>query len=157
MTSDPRWQPGVTNHTRSQIVTRPRGITALGCLFVFGVFASGLATVSLLFPGGALEPVWRLNPRAREAFERMGPWPPLLLGAVCVACAFAAYGLFHGRPWGYRLTIVLLLVNLAGDLINAGLGIEPRAFIGIPIVAVLLAYLASRKVRAYFALAAASL
>jgi hypothetical protein len=139
-----------------QIATRPRGVTALGFFFVFGTFASGLAAISLLFPGGPLEPVWRLNPRAREAFARMGSWPPLLLGVVCVACAFAAYGLFHGRPWGYRLTIVLLLVNLAGDLVNAGLGIEPRAFIGIPVVALLLAYLASRKVRAFFAPAAAS-
>ncbi len=94
--------------------------------------------------------MWRLNPRAHEAFSHMGIWAPLLLGIVCLACAASAYGFFRGRRWGFRLGVTLLLVNLTGDLINAALGIEPRAVIGLPVVALILWYLSSRKVRDFF-------
>lgn len=94
--------------------------------------------------------MWRLNPRAHEALAGMGTWAPLLLGTVCLACAASAYGFFHGKRWGYRLGIGLLLVNLTGDLVNAALGIEPRAVIGVPIVALLLWYLSSSRVRSFF-------
>jgi len=131
-------------------MTRPAGVTALSCLFLLGVLASGLSAISLLTPGGPLEPIWRLNPRARESFARMGPWAPLLLGVVCLACAACAYGFFTGRRWGYRLGVVGLIVNCAGDIINAALGIEPRAVVGVPIVVLILWYLASRQVRGFF-------
>jgi len=130
---------------------RPPGVTALAGLFAFGTLASGLSALSLLTPGGPLEPMWRLNPRAREAFSPLGPWAPLLLGAVCLACAAAAYGFFAGRRWGFRLGVALLLTNLAGDLVNAALGVEPRAVAGVPVVAAILLYLSLRKVRAFFA------
>lgn len=131
-------------------LSRPSGVTALAGLFAFGTLASGLSLVSLLNPGGPLEPMWRLNPRAHEAFSHMGIWAPLLLGIVCLACAASAYGFFRGRRWGFRLGVTLLLVNLTGDLINAALGIEPRAVIGLPVVALILWYLSSRKVRDFF-------
>lgn len=129
---------------------RPPGVTALACLFAFGTIASGLSLVSLLNPGGPLEPIWRLNPRAHDAFSRMGIWAPLLLGIVCLACAASAYGFFRGRRWGFRLGVTLLVVNLVGDLINAALGIEPRAVVGVPIVGLILWYLSSRKVKDFF-------
>jgi hypothetical protein len=129
---------------------RPAGVTALAGLFTFGVLASGLSAVSLLTPGGPLEPMWRLNPRAREGFSHLGGWAPLLMLAVCFACAASAYGFLAGRRWGYRLGVALLLVNLAGDLANAALGIEPRAIVGVPVVAAILVYLFSRKARVFF-------
>jgi hypothetical protein len=131
-------------------VPRPPGITGLSAFFAFGTLASGLSTVSLLTPGGVLEPIWRLNPRAHEAFAGMGTWAPFLLGTVCLACAASAYGFFAGKLWGYWLGITLLVVNLTGDLINAALGIEPRAVVGVPVVALLLWYLSSSRVRTFF-------
>jgi hypothetical protein len=131
---------------------RPTGVTLLGCLFVVGTLASALSAASLLTPGGSLEPIWRLNPHAREAFARMGVWAPILLSVVCLACAAAAYGFFAGRRWGYRLGVGLLLVNLSGDLANAALGIEPRALVGLPVVVLILWYLFSRRVRGFFEL-----
>jgi hypothetical protein len=130
---------------------RPRGVTALACLFAFGTLASGLAALSLLDRGGPLEPMWRLNPRGRAGFASLGGWAFALLVPVCLACAASAYGFFRGRRWGYRLGIALLLVNLAGDLGNAVSGVEPRAWVGVPIVALLLGYLSSAKVRGFFA------
>ena len=129
---------------------RPPGITAFACFFVFGTLASGLSFISLLTPGGFLEPMWRLNPRAHEAFSHIGLWAPLLLGAVCLACGAAAFGFFTGRLWGYWLGVALIVANLAGDLVNAAFGIEARALYGVPIVALLLWYLASRRVSVYF-------
>jgi hypothetical protein len=131
---------------------RPAGVTALACLFALGTLASGLSMISLLTPGGALEPIWKLNPHARESFARMGAWAPLLLGVVCLACVASAYGFVAGRRWGYQLGVGGLLVNLAGDVINAALGIEPRALVGVPVVALILWYLFSRQVRDYFGL-----
>jgi hypothetical protein len=122
----------------------------LAAFFAFGTLASGVSVVSLLTPGGPLDPVWRLNPRAHHAFSSMGIWAPLLLGAVCVACAASAYGFFRGESWGYRLGIAVLLVNLAGDIINSAIGVEPRAVIGVPVVALLLWYLSSTRVRLFF-------
>ena len=98
--------------------------------------------------------MWRLNPRAHEAFSHMGAWALPLLGTVCVACTASAYGFFFGRRWGYWLGIAGLLINATGDLFNAVLGIEPRAVVGIPVVAVILWYLARPKVRAFFGVAA---
>lgn len=129
---------------------RPIGVTGLGLFFLFGTLASGLSVISLLTPQGPLEIIWRLNPRAQAAFSEMGIGAPILLAAVCAACAASAYGFFKGRRWGYRLGIALLLVNLAGNLINGVLGIEPRAWIGVPIVGLLLWYLSSRRVREFF-------
>jgi hypothetical protein len=131
-------------------VARPRGVSALAIFFGVGALISFASGVSLLFPGSPLEPMWKLNPRAREAFDRMDPGGVLLLAAVCVACASAALGLWSGRLWGYRLAVVLLTVNLLGDLANVLLGVEPRALVGVPIVAALLFFLASARVRSYF-------
>ena len=96
--------------------------------------------------------MWKLNPRARESFSRMGTWALLLLGVVCLACAACARGFFAGKRWGYRLGVAGLLINLVGDVVNAALGIEPRAVVGVPVVALILWYLTSRQVRGFFGL-----
>ena len=120
-------------------------------MFLFaGAFLSGVCVISLLQPGGFLDPIWQLNPRARVAFGSMGPWAPLLLGPVSLACLLAAVGLWRGRRWGHRLAFGILTVNLFGDIINAVTGIEPRAAVGVPIVVAILWYLCQANVRTYF-------
>jgi hypothetical protein len=129
---------------------RPAGVTALSAFFVFGALMSLVSGLALLFPGSVLEAMWRLNPRAREGLGRLGPWGIVLMLSVSVACAFAAVGLRRGVAWGRRLAIGILLVNLAGDGLSALSGIEPRAAIGLPIGAGLVAYLRTRRVREFF-------
>jgi hypothetical protein len=129
---------------------RPGGIAALSVFFGAGAAISLTSAVSLLFPGGFLEPMWRLNPRAHAAFGGMGPWAPALLAGVGAACASAALGLWRGERWGHRLAIVLIAVNLAGDLINVALGIEPRALVGVPVAVLILVFLCSARVRQFF-------
>ena len=70
--------------------------------------------------------------------------------ALRAACGAAGVGLWRQRRWGFRLAVGLLVAHLVGDVVTVALGIEPRAAIGIPIVAALLVDLGSRGVRARF-------
>lgn len=130
---------------------RPLGIAALSIFFVFGAAASFVSAVSLLFPGSFLEPMWRVNPRAREGFAGMGAWAVVLMCSLSLVCAAAAVGLWRGARWGYRLAVSLLAMNLLGDVINVILGTEPAAVVGIPVVIAIFTYLLSRRVRRFFA------
>jgi len=130
---------------------RPRGITGLSVFLALGCLIALTSAVSLLFPGSFLEPMWRLNPRARTAFSFMGVWAPVLLLVVSAACGAAAWGLWRGRRWGHRLAVGVFAFNLLGDTANVVLGTEPRAIVGIPITALLLFYLFRPRVRRYFA------
>jgi len=129
---------------------RPLGVIALIVLFAIGTGASFISAVSLMFPGSFLEPIWHLNPNARAGFSRIGSWAILLMIAVCLSCAFTTIGLWRRRRWGYWLAVVMLVVNLAGDVVNVINGTEPRAIIGIPIVVALLAYLLRKPMRDHF-------
>ena len=129
---------------------RPIGITALSLFFLFGAGASFVPFISLLFPGSFLEPIWRLNPRARAGLGGMGVWAVILMGSVWLACALAAVGVWRGARWGYWLAVFLLTINLLGDILNVFLGTEPRAVIGIPIALAILAFLMSQGARRFF-------
>ncbi len=127
--------------------TRPRAITALSVFFLVGAVLSFTSSVSLILPGSFLEPIWRLNPRAHDSLIRIGPWAVVLLFAVSVSCAAAAIGLWYGSRWGHRLAVSLIGINLVGDIINALLGTERRAIVGVPVAAAILACLMSTRVR----------
>ncbi len=109
-----------------------------------------ISGLSLLFPASFLEPMWRLNPRARAEFAGWGGWAVLLMVSVSVACAASAAGLWRGARWGHKLALALLSVNVAGDTMNVALGIEPRAAIGIPIASGIIVYLVTPRVRHFF-------
>lgn len=79
-------------------ISRPAGVMALSLFFAAGSMVSFTAGLSLVFAGGRLEWVWRINPRAREAFSGIGEWAVLLLLAVCASCALAALGLWRQPP-----------------------------------------------------------
>ncbi len=98
---------------------RPPTVTAISLFFVFGTLMSGLATSMLLSPGSVLEPLWRLNPRARAGLAVMGMQAVLLMAAVCLACLVAALGLWRCRRWGLWTAVGILAINLAGDTTNA--------------------------------------
>jgi hypothetical protein len=125
--------------------SRPAGITALSFFFLFGTFMSGLAAVTLLFPGSVLEPLWRLNPHAREGFATMGLWAALLMAVVCVACGMAALGLRRCKRWGYGVALSILTINLAGDTANAVMAHDWRTLMGLPIGGAMIVYLLSKR------------
>ena len=106
--------------------------------------------MSLTFPGSFLEPIWHLNPNARAGFNNIGAWAIVLMIGVCIACTLTAIGLWRWRCWGYWLAVVMLGVNLGGNLVNVISGREARAIIGVPIVGAILAYLLRRRIRLHF-------
>jgi uncharacterized membrane protein (DUF2068 family) len=75
---------------------------------------------------------------------------PLLMTILCIACLFAAIGLWRGLSWGYWLAVGMLALNAIGDLINVISGTEPKAIVGIPIALMVLAYLRRKQTKNYF-------
>jgi len=135
----------------SRDASRPLGVSILAAFSIVAALIAFTSALSLLWPGGPLEPMWRLNPPAREGFARLGPWAILLLGTVSVASAFAATGLWRGEQWGRRLAMTGLTLNALGDLASGIVRHDARTLVGLPILALILLYLGSRGVRAYFA------
>ena len=125
--------------------SRPPGITALSFFFLFGTVMSGLAAVTLLFPGSVLEPLWRLNPRARDGFAAIGSWAVLLMVLVCMACGMAALGLQRCKRWGYWMALFILTINLAGDTANAVIAHDWRTLMGLPIGGAMIVYLLTKR------------
>ena len=113
----------------------------LAAFFAFGTAMCTLTMVLLLFPGTPLDVLWRVNPDARQGFDSLGRVAFPLMMVVGTACAFAATGLWRRTRWGVRLAIVILFLNLAGDLFNALMRHDYRGLIGLPIAGAMIVYL----------------
>jgi hypothetical protein len=124
---------------------RPIGITLLVIFFGAGALICLVTMLALAFPGGVLEPIWRLKPSARVEFEELGRWSIALMAVVGAACGLAAVGLARSTGWGRRLGIAILLVNLIGDSLNALLRHDPRTLIGLPIGGLMIWYLVRQR------------
>ena len=131
-------------------LARPAGISAMSFFFVFGMMMSGLAAISLAWPGGALEAIWQLNPKGREGLGAMGLPAVVLMATVSLTCAGAAAGLWFARLWGWWLAVTILVINATADLLNAVLGNDPRMLIGLPVAGAMLYYLRTARARAFF-------
>ncbi|HET8762656.1 MAG TPA: hypothetical protein VFM12_04530 [Gemmatimonadales bacterium] len=118
--------------------------------FACGAAIATVTVVALQVPGHALDAIWRLNPDAHATFTRMGFWGPVAMLVVAAACGLAAIGLWRLDPWGHRLALGLLTLNLIGDTLNAILRHDPRTLIGLPIAGALIIYLLSSGVRNRF-------
>ena len=110
-------------------------------VFAAGAVISLVTMLALAFPGGFLEPIWRLKPEARVDFQQIGNWSIALMGVVGVACGLAAVGLARQAEWGRRLAIGILTVNLIGDTLTAILRHDPITLIGLPIGGLMIWYL----------------
>jgi hypothetical protein len=119
----------------------PLGIKLLSAFFAFGAGVCLLTIIALLFPGGTLEPIWRLNPDAHIEFQKIGRVSILLMFVVGSACASAAIGLATRARWGRQLALGILIANLIGDLLNAFVRHDLRILIGLPIGGAMIAYL----------------
>lgn len=128
----------------------PTGLKLLVGFFLFGTAMVSLTLFLLAFPGTALDSLWRLNPDAHDGFQLLGKLGFLFMAVVGSSCAAAAVGLARRAEWGRITAIVVLAVNLLGDLLNALVRQDYRALIGLPIGGALIAYLCRRRVRDFF-------
>jgi hypothetical protein len=122
----------------------PIGMKLLAIFFAFGACMCALTIWLLLFPGGALNSLWQLNPEAYAAFERIRRLSILLMAIVGMACALAAIGLARNAKWARWVGILILALNLVGDLTNAFVRHDLRTLIGVPIAGAMIFYLARR-------------
>jgi hypothetical protein len=113
---------------------KPAGVHRWFAAFVaFGATMCALTVGLILFPGSTLDSLWRLNPDARVAFHSLGCWSLVLIGTVGTACLFAAIGLWHAKPWATWLALIILSVNMVGDLTDVFVRHEYRGLIGVPV------------------------
>jgi hypothetical protein len=117
-------------------------IKLIAAFFAFGATMCTLTIVLLLFPGTVLDSLWSLNPHAHPAFQSIGKIASLLMLVVGTACGFAAIGLWQSSLWGIRLALIILSLNIVGDLFNALVRHDYRALIGLPIGGAMIFYLA---------------
>ena len=124
---------------------RPVGIILLVIFFATGALICSAVMLALAFPGGLLEPIWRLRPDARSDFQEFGVWSIALMAAVGAACGLASFGLARGAEWGRQIAIGVLTVNLVGDTFNAVFRGDLRTLIGLPIGGLMIWYLMNRS------------
>src|SRR5437868_14680458 len=95
------------------------GIKLISAFFALGAAICLVTIIALLFPGGALEPIWRLNPDAQAAFQKIGRLSILLMFVVGSASGLTAFGLAKRTQWGHRFALGILSFSLSGALFNA--------------------------------------
>ena len=120
-------------------------LKAFALFFTFGASMCALTIFLLLLPGTPLDRLWRLNPEAQAAFHSLGWLSILLMALIGTACACSAIGLWRARAWGIRLALIILSINIAGDLFNALFRHDYRALIGLPIGGTMIFLLARAK------------
>jgi hypothetical protein len=125
-------------------------VTALSLFFFVGAAMAALGAVAAAFEDGPLNAVWEMNEAAQEVLPGAVAVVIAVLAVVALACAAAGIGLWRGARWGYWIAVGLLAVNFVGDILNATIRQDPRAWIGVPITGLLLWYMRSAGVRAYF-------
>lgn len=69
------------------------------------------------------------------------------MATVGTGCAAAAIGLWRGARWGTRIALIILSLNIIGDLTNAFVRHDYRALIGLPIGGAMIFYLARSERR----------
>jgi hypothetical protein len=129
---------------------RPLGFVPIGIFFFFGALMASYAAFTPLNPGTFLDRGWALNPTAHVQLSSMGR----IMGAPFILLAFAlllgGIGWFRRRFWGWILGVVIITINLAGDLVHMFMGEWLKSAVGVTIAALLLFYLTRPGMRNYF-------
>lgn len=128
----------------------PRGVRAFGAFLLIGGGIASLAGATLVLPGTTLDRVWDLNPRAYQELAPFGRSAGILFLTLGVTLFVAGFGWFRRRLWGWRLAVLIIAAQVAGDLINAFLGHFVEGGVGVVIAGALLFYLSRTKVRGLF-------
>ena len=122
------------------------GLTAMAGFLLFGATMEAVAGITLLFPSGFLDPIWRLNPAAGEQLRRVG----IAFGGLAVAMIAAAIGWMRRRFWGWALAVIIVASQVLGDFANAVGGEWLKGLVGAAVARALLVYLLRPKVRQAF-------
>lgn len=135
------------------LAVRPKtpGFTGVGIFLFFGAIMASLAATTLLWRGTVLDRIWDLNPIAYKQLAPLGGTVGILFLLLGAALTTAGIGWFRRRLWGWRLAVVIIAIQVLGDVINCVRGDLPRGGTGVIIAGALLLFLLQRKIRATFA------
>ena len=128
----------------------PLAMKAIGVFLFFGALMASLAGTTLIWRGTLLDRMWALNAPAYRELSPFGKTvgiPFLLLSA---ALAVAGAGWLRRRLWGWRLAVIIITTQVAGDLISIFMGHFVRGATGVTIAGALLFYMLRPEVRASF-------
>jgi hypothetical protein len=131
--------------------TKTPGFTAIGIFLFFGAVMASLAATTLLWRGTALDRVWVLNPMAYKQLAPLGGAVGILFLLLGAALTTAGIGWFQRCLWGWRLAVVIIAVQVLGDVLNCVRGHWLRGGVGIIIAGTLLLFLLRPRIRAMFA------
>jgi len=125
-------------------------IVFLAVFCIFGACASGLAAVTLAWPGTPLDRVWTLNPTGHAELTAAGPLAAIGMAVLSPVMVAIAIGLLARRRWAYWGAVVGLCVNALGDAVGALVRSDLRTLVGVPIAAFFVYWLLRPSVRARF-------
>jgi hypothetical protein len=129
---------------------RVRGLGAIGVFLFFGAVMASLAAITLLWRGTVLDRAWNLNPTAYRQLAPMDGKAGALFLVLAAALTIAGVGWFRRRVWGWRLAVVIVAIQVLGDLVNCLRGDWLRGGVGVVLAGALLLILSRPKVRAVF-------
>jgi uncharacterized membrane protein (DUF2068 family) len=111
---------------------------------------ASLAGTTLLWRGTVLDRMWVLNSAAYKRLVPLGGIAGMLLLLLGTVLAVAGTGWFKRRLWGWRLAVVIIAIQVSGDLVDVFRGDIVQGAIGFTIAGGLLFYLLRSEVRAAF-------
>jgi hypothetical protein len=129
---------------------KPVGYTAIGVFLLFGATMATYASVTLAWPGTFLDRGWMLNPVAHQQLATLGRVLAFPFLFLAFALFLAGLGWFRRRRWGWTLAVVIISINMLGDLFNGLRGEWVKGGVGVVIAGLLLTYITRRQVRDYF-------
>ena len=131
-------------------MNKPFGHAAIGVFLFFGATMASFAAITLAFPGTFLDRAWALNPVAHQQLATLGKVMALPFLLLALALLMAGLGWFRRSRWGWMLAVVIISINLLGDLFNAFRGEGLKGAVGVLIAGLLLTYMTREHVREYF-------
>jgi len=144
-------RPAVTSENASpEASSPPLGLLGIGAFWIFASCMAALAGTLLIWPGTRLDRLWALNQPAHLALAPIGN----LLGPVfylfSLILMVGAVGWFKQRRWAWRLSVVILSIQIIGDLVNLIRGDVLRGSLGVVVASALLFYIWRSKLRLGF-------
>ena len=127
-----------------------RGWTAMGVFLFFGAGMACFAGTTLIWRGTELDRAWALNATAHRELTQFGTWIGLPFLLLSLALLAAGIGWFRRRKWGWALTVGIMAMQAAGDLVNVIRGDVLKGAIGVTVAALLLVWLTWPGVRSAF-------
>ena len=125
-------------------------IIGIGVFLAFGSCMAALAGTMLIWPGTKLDRLWSLNESAHAELRRVGSYIGPFFWVLSVTLVGAAVGWYRQKMWAFRLTVAIVCIQVAGDLVNLARGDFVRGAAGVLIAGPLLLYLLRSNIRTAF-------